>query len=264
MKTNTLEMGRVGGGKTRSIETLVRALRAQSETSKVGVIAMEAGIEAVLGHIPCRDGLHWHYILPLNLDWDEVTKFIRMMNTLGVGKLADVNDPNRTKYTRFLEVFSTCQSFVCDRCGESLGCVDDWDDTCALVMDGCTGLCKLAMQTLVGAKPFVSLPEYKAGQEAVMALMNMCLPLRCSFVLLAHTDREFSHETGQTLITVNAIGQKLAPQLVKAFSEVVSAKREFTNRGMQFYWDTTEAGEETKVRRLPWGDRLAPDFGPLV
>lgn len=268
MKTNTLLMGRVGTGKTHALRSVVRA------GVDLRVISMEAGIEDVLGDIPCDPsrslgstdwpaGCHWKFIRPIDIPWDEVTKFITMMNKMGVGKLADVSDPNRSRYTQFLNVFATCQRFVCDRCGTDLGCVDDWDDSCALAMDGLTGLCKLCMQTLVGAKPFVSLPEYKAGQEAVMALMDMCLPLRASFILLAHTDREMN-EVGATTLTVSGIGNKLAPRLVKAFSEVISAKREMTNRGMQFYWDTTESGEETKVRRLPWGDRLAPSFEPLL
>jgi hypothetical protein len=214
---------------------------------------MEPGVEDVLGDIPCPD-LHWRYIQPLALDWREVTSFIKKMNTMGVGNLADATDPNRGKYTQFLEIFYTCQEFVCDRCGENLGCADDWDETMALAMDGLTGLCKLCMQTLVGAKPFVSLPEYKAGQDAVMSLMDKCLPLPCSVILIAHVDRELDQATGKVMQTVSGIGNKLAPRLTKAFSEVIEARRE----GGRFYWSTDE--DETKGRRLPFSDKLPPTF----
>ena len=252
MKSNALLMGPLGTGKTRALETLCNC------GVSVRVIALEPGIEDVLGHISCPT-LHWHYIPLLRLDWDSVTSFIHKMNKMGVGLLADATDPNRTQYNQFFEVFSACQNFVCDRCGVELGCVDNWSDKEALAIDGLTGLCKVAMQTLVGAKPFVSLPEYKAGQEAVMALMNMCLPLRCWFILLAHTDREILHESGKLIETAHAIGNKLAPQLTKSFSEVIRTRREGTN----FYWATDMAGSETKARRLPWSDKLRPDFAQL-
>lgn len=257
MKTNTLLMGRIGTGKTHSLRTIVEA-----EVS-LRVLALEPGIADVLGDIPCP-ALHWHEIAPLALSWSDVTSFIKKMNLLGVGKLADVSDPNRSKYTQFFEVFDTCQNFTCDRCGAELGCVDDWGASDCLAVDGLTALCNLCMRTLVGAKPFVSLPEYKAGQEAVMALVNMLLPLRCSVILLAHTDRELIHESGQVLETAHAIGNKLAPQLTKAFSEVIWAKREDSSRGPTFLWSTMEPGAESKGRRLPWSDRLRPDFRQLL
>ncbi len=263
MKTNGLFMGQIGTGKTKAIETLIRALRTlYGDNAFVGVISMEPGIEDVLGHIPCSEGLHWHYIRPLPLTWDQTMSFIKKMNIMGVKALAETSDPNRTAYTGFFDVFETCKHFTCDRCGGDLGCVDDWGDDTALVMDGLSGLSRLCMQCLVGAKPFVSLPEYKAGQEAVEALMNMCLPLKCSFILLAHTDREVIHETGAVLITAHTIGNKLAPKLTKMFSEVIITKRSEGPRPT-FTWSNNEPGMETKSRRLPWSDKLEPDFGQL-
>jgi hypothetical protein len=263
MKTNTLLMGQIGTGKTKSLETLLHSLRRlYADKAFLGAISMEPGIEDVLGHISCAEGLHWHYIRPLPLTWDESMSFIRRMNTMSVKALADANDPSRMRYTGFFDVFETCKAFSCDRCGEDLGCVDNWGDDSALAMDGLSGLSRLCMQCLVGAKPFVSLPEYKAGQEAVEALMNMCLPLRCSFIMLAHTDREIIHETGQVITTVHTIGQKLAPKLTKMFSEVIITKRSEGPRP-SFTWSNNEPGTETKSRRLPWSDKLEPDFGQL-
>lgn len=256
MKTNTLLMGQIGTGKTKSLETLLQC------GISPRVISMEPGIEDVLGHLSCADGLHWHYIKPLPFTWDITMSFIKRMNTMGVKALADASDPNRSSYTGFFDVFETCKSFTCDRCDTDLGCVDDWDDTSALAMDGLSGLSRLCMQCLVGAKPFVSLPEYKAGQEAIEALMNMCLPLQCSFIMLAHTDREIIHETGQVLTTAHTIGQKLAPKLTKMFSEVVIAKRS-DGTTPSFSWSTNEPGMETKSRRLPWGDKLPPTFSQI-
>ena len=247
MKTNALIRGPVGTGKTHSLRTL------RDCGISTRLISMEPGVEDVLGDMPCPE-LHWRYIRPLSLNWKEVTSFIKRMNIMGVGALADSADPNRGKYTQFLEVFYACQHFVCDRCGEDLGCADDWDETSTLAMDGLTGLCKLCMQTLVGAQPFVSLPTYKAGQEAVMSLMNMCLPLACSFILIAHVDRELDSATGKVIQTVAGIGNKLAPQLVKAFSEVIETRRE----GSTFFWSTDEA--ETKGRRLPFSSKIPPSF----
>lgn len=256
MKTNTLLMGPIGTGKTRALSTLIEC------GISVRVISMEPGIEDVLGGIACSQGLHWHYIRPLPLTWDESMSFIKRMNTQSVKALAEASDPNRHRYTGFFDVFETCKSFTCDRCGECLGCVDDWLDDCALAMDGLSGLSSLCMQCLVGAKPFVSLPEYKAGQEAIEALMKMCLPLACSFILIAHTDREVIHETGAVLTTAHTIGNKLAPKLTKMFSEVIISKRSEGPRPT-FTWSNNEPGMETKSRRLPWSDKLASDFGQI-
>jgi hypothetical protein len=256
MKTNTLLMGPLGTGKTRSLQTLIEC------GVGVRVISMEPGIEDVLGDISCADGLHWRYVKPLPLSLGEIMSFIKRMNVMGVKALAETSDPNRGKYTGYFDVFETCNSFVCDRCGECLGGVEHWDSTTALAMDGLSGLSSLCLQCLVGAKPFVSLPEYKAAQEAIEVLMKWCLSQNCSVILLAHTDREVIHETGMVLTTAHTIGNKLAPKLTKMFSEVLIAKRSEGPRP-SFTWSNNEPGMETKTRRLPWSDKLAPDFGQL-
>src|SRR6266566_5284664 len=203
MKTNTLLMGRIGTGKTRSIETLVNC------GISVRMLSLEPGVEDVLGHIPCP-GLHWIEVHQQSADWDAVAGWIKKLGTLSMDVLTKSTDPGRNSYTSFFDLFGHCQHFVCQRCGEDLGCVDDWDESTARVDDGLTGLTALAKQAALGAKPFMSQPEIWGIQAAILAYIKLCVWTKCSYILLAHTDRELLSETGQVKKTVHTLGKQLA------------------------------------------------------
>lgn len=264
MKNNVLLTGLIGSGKTKSIETLLPEYERNGRNRRgaglsVFMQTFEPGVERVLGQYPCEAGLHWHFIQPLKLDWDDAMSFMKKANTVGIKDLADLTDPNRRKYTQWFEIFESCKEYICDRCGENFGSVDEWQDDRCLVHDGLTGLSNMAMRALVGGSPFVSLPAYKAGQEMVEMLMQLTLALNCSYVLLAHVDKEFVPEIGRTKITASTIGQKLAPKLNKMFDEVILAERS----GTTFTWSTNDSEAELKTRSLPWSDKIEPDFAQL-
>ncbi len=64
-----------------------------------------------------------------------------------------------------------------------------------------------------------------------------------------------------------ALGNKLAPQIMKDFSEIVLAKRNApTAPGGQpsFAWSTIDATADLKNRALPASSNMPPSFKPLV
>lgn len=255
MKSNVVLMGRQGTGKTYALATLAQALSLRYSDGSVRIITLEPDIEAVLGHVPCPE-LHWHYLAQPELSWDDVMPFIKKMNTLSVDALAALSDPNRTSYTNFYDIFGACTQFTCDRCGENLGCVDDWTDHHALALDGLTGVTKAAREMIRGASPFLTLPVIGAIQNAVEALLRLCVSRACWSVLISHIDREILHDTGRVITTVHTIGQKLAPIITGLYSEDVLTER----KDGKFTWSTDTEGADTKARRLPFSDKLSPTF----
>lgn len=272
MKANVLIEGDIGTGKTTSLRTLL--LEYIDEHGKVRkgagleafIIPMEPGIEAALGPNLCGSAgapspaIHYHYIPPANVPWQTVSHYVKLANTIPLDALLKQVDPNRSQYRQFMELFSVCQDFVCDACGESFGDVGEWDDNRAIALDGLTSLTTAAIQNLVGAKPIRSLPEIGTIMDFIEGFMRLFWGnTKCTAILLAHIDREISPLTGQSVITAHTIGQKLAPRLTKMPDEVIVAQRE----GGTYTWSTQAHGIELKRRRLPLADDLAPDFTQL-
>lgn len=272
MKSNVLLEGEVGTGKTRALITLLPEYIDERGKTQRGaglhpfLISMEPGAEATLGPNLCgtpgapSPAIHLHYIAPAKIDWQTISNYVRLANTVPLDALLKQTDPARNQYRQFMELFSVCQDFVCDNCGESFGDVGEWGEDRAAALDGLTGLTTAAVQNLVGGKPIRSLPEIGTIMEFIEGFMKLWWGnTRCTAILLAHVDREVSPLTGQSIITAHTIGQKLAPRLVKMPDEVIVAQRSDDT----YTWSTAAHGIELKRRRLPRADDLAPDFAQL-
>jgi hypothetical protein len=272
MKANILLEGDIGTGKTTAFRTLLPAYivedgKGGTETeyglglSRVAVITLEPGIEAALGPNLCTgpvNGIHVHNIPPLDIGWDIMVKYAKLLNTLSLDKVLETTDPDKPKYRQFLEVFETMADFTCDLCGENFGPVDEWSEDAAIGLDSLTGLTTVARQLVVGGKPILSRPEY----NPIMNMIENFLMLywgktKCWAILTSHIDREVSSITGQTSITAHTIGQKLAPRLVKMPDEIILS--EVDDRG-RVTWSTVTPGSITKRRRLPRSSDLPPTF----
>jgi hypothetical protein len=271
MKANILIQGDIGTGKTTAFRTLLpEYFDDKGEAvdglglSRVGVITLEPGIEAALGPNLCNsipkgmDGIHVHNIPPLDIGWDIMVKYAKLLNTLSLDKVLETTDPDKPKYRQFLEVFETMADFTCDLCGENFGPVDEWPEDSAIGLDSLTGLTTVARQLVVGGKPILSRPEYNPIMNMIE---NFCMlfwgKTACWAIITAHIDREVSPLTGQTSITAHTIGQKLAPRLVKMPDEIILS--EVDNRG-RVTWSTVTPGSITKRRRLPRSSDLPPTF----
>ena len=87
-------------------------------------------------------------------------------------------------------------------------------------------------------------------------IRKLCYDTKCTFVLNAHIERQLDETGGGTHITVSTLGNKLAPELVKPFDEILYAKRV----GNKFTWSAVEMQVDLKTRLLEWKDGYTPTF----
>lgn len=249
MKINVLLEGAIGTGKTTALRTI-------PTNKKLFVIALEPGIEHILGDLP-SDRVHWHYLPPTQVSWSvfrDVTAQIGLMSAEAIKKAAGIK---KNDYQQFLELVEFCADLTCDRTGESFGSMDALTDDWVVAIDGLTGLTKLATMFVVGAKPCLSWPEYEIAQNTIRGFLDICVgQTKCSFILTAHLERTVDPLTQMPILTVATLGKQLSPDIPKFFDEVVCTIR----NGENYYWSTAEEGVDGKRRRLPYGDKLKPDF----
>jgi hypothetical protein len=265
-RTNALVMGPVQTGKTWGTRTLLREYPdikgkiCKGAGKIVCTVSLEPGWEDTNGDLTCDMGMHLVYIPPLPASWDELETITKLVNT--ATDIQKVNDPNRRYYTQLMETYSTLKDYTCQRCGKSFGNCAKLDGHHAVVMDGLTGLSRNAMTAVVGLKPAKTWPEFDAAQQHIENLLRACVSIDASFILIAHVDREVDKETQRTKLMMHTIGQKLAPRLTKdLFSEIILARRD--DRG-SFFWSTSEPDMDLKARKLPFGDKITPDFRQIL
>ena len=117
------------------------------------------------------------------------------------------------------------------------------------------------MDLVVGAKPTRSEGEWGVAMGNLERLiMKLCNDTHCTFVLIAHIEREKDEISGSMQTMVSTLGRKLAPKIPQMFSDVIRVKRE----GTEFNWSTTEANEFLAARNVNLHDKLPPSFVPLI
>lgn len=246
--------GATGTGKTHALRTLIDA----------GItpfaLFTEPGFNSVLGDIP-DDKLHWHYIPPANPSWAKMIDSAKKINTMSFESLAKLQNINKTEFADFIDVLTTLSDFKCDRCGESFGAVDDWDNSRALYADSLSGLSIAAMNLVVGSKPTKSVADWGVAMDNLERLIQkLCVGLQCHFVLTTHLEREFDEVTGATHLMPSTLGRKLAPKIPRFFDDVIQCRRE----GSEFYWSTAAMNIDLKARNLEISDKLDPSFVPVI
>lgn len=259
--SSLLLVGPPGTGKTTS---LVTAIKAGLEVFVL--ITDPGGEEALLDAVTLLDAdinkLHYHYVAAASQSWATFTTMGKLMNTLSYTGLADIKSGvNKADHQQFLELIDVCADFKCDRTGESYGAVDSWGPDRLFAVDSLSGVNTMVMDLMIGAKPTAHQGEWGAAMNAEERLVKKwCSDLKCFFILTAHITRSMDETIGRPIISVGALGNKLAPKLPKDFSDVVLSVRE----GTTFTWSTTAANIDLKARTLPLSDKLLPDFGQMV
>lgn len=264
MKTNTLILGDVGSGKTECIKTLLPTYIDPNGKEQAGAgkrvmyLAHEPGARAIFGENPCEYGLHIKEHFPAQVPIDTFLDWLKRMANMTTKQYADLEVPIliRRDFDQFASMVSICKQFICDICGEDFGDASTWEDDTALVTDGLTGLTMMAVHYINGPKAYMTLPSYQPAQNLVENFVRMACGWKCSYVLISHWSRETDVETRQTHITLDTVGNKLAPKLLKIPDEVICACRE----GLKFRWSTLEDGVKSKVRRLPYSENITPSF----
>lgn len=242
-----LLIGKSGSGKTYSLRTLIAC------GIKPYIIFTEQGSEAI-GDLP-PDSYVMRYIPAAPLGFAHIIDRAKKVSQLSYESLTKLPPVMKEKYAQFIDVAVCCAKFVDDN-GVEHGDVTEWGTDRALVIDNLSGLSRMAMQLMVGAKPTKAQNEYGVAMDQIEAIVYQWCNIRCWFVLISHVEREIDEISGGTENMVQTLGRKLAPKIPGMFSDVLLARKE----GTTFTWSTAAMGYELKNRYWPLSDKLQPDF----
>lgn len=251
--SNTMLVGATGSGKTHALRTLIDA------GVTPFIIFTEPGMRTV-SEISC-DHLHFKYIPPAKLTWDDLLDNQRKINTMSFKALTQLSDMDKRKYGQFLEVTATMNNFTCDRCNKDFGDVADWGTDKAIIIDSLSGLNTMAMDMVVGAKPVKAMGDWGVAMDNLERFLQMMTNnTTCHFVLTAHLEREHDEISGAVHLMASTLGKKLAPRIPRNFDDVVLCN----NREGKFSWSTIGLNVDLKWRNLQGGKDLPPSFVPLI
>lgn len=251
--TNTLLVGGVGSGKTKALETFIAA------GITPFVLFTEPGIRT-LSNNTCEH-LHYKYVSPAKLTWDDLLDNQRKINTMSFRSLTQLGDMDKKKYAQFLEVTAAMNDFTCDRCGEHFGDVADWNTDRAICIDSMSGLNTMSMDMVVGAKPVKTMGDWGVAMDNLERFIAMMTNnTKCHFAMTAHLEREHDELTGAIHLMPSTLGKKLAPRIPRNFDDVVLCN----NQEGKFSWATMGMNVELKWRNLAAGKELPPSFVPLI
>lgn len=257
---NVLLEGPTGTGKTHSIGTLV------DSGVEVFFLALESGIESLLGYYtdkgkPIPDNLHWHIFGGQGGGFEELALGAKQVGDMTQEALYKVQDFDRGKNNDFYRFLVNMSNFKDDKTGQLYGKVDGWGPNRALVIDGLTGLGKLAMSMVIGKKPLRSQTDWGISQDQVEKVIEMlCNKCKCHFILLAHVERETDLVFGGVKITVSTLGKALPPKIPPMFSDVILAVRQSTT----WTWSTANPMADLKTRNLAVAENIQPSFKAII
>lgn len=265
MNFKMLNYGEAGSGKTCSVRTLLNS------GQKVRFLAAEnnaiTGIQVALEM--------WKKENPQKAKDLTVEQFALMIPERPKKKLSDLVksqdkfikttleaqfksvDPERNKYTRYLEVLRSTVEFVDTESGTKFGSVDDWGEDTTLVIDSLTIICEAIMQATIGGKLATSQPEWGVMQKTLVEFMRLLTEdLKCNLVILGHPTKEIDPVLGIQRIYPANVGQALNNLLPSFFTEVVWSYR----AGKEFLWSTDHKQAVTRQTMLPLAEKMPQDF----
>jgi hypothetical protein len=258
---SVLLQGEQNSGKTHAVRTLLNA-----GIKKVVVLALEPGIQDVLGDLPPSQ-VQWKYIAPYKASMDQLIKAYKTIQSMSYDSLQKQGHIDRGNYQQFIHIMEACNNFVSDRDGEVLGAVSNFPQDWAFVLDGLSGLNVIVQHFLIGLKPFLELRDYQAIQNQIMEFLStLTNDSKCLFAMMAHLERETDENTGISYLTMSTIGRKLAPKLGRFFSDVILTEK-VAGSGQtptRWRWATESQQVKCKTRNLPHSSDLKPDFKPLI
>lgn len=256
----TIIMGAAGSGKTTSIGTLV------DTGMEVFYLPLEQGAQSLIGYwtrrgLPVPPNLHIHALQQQQASFLDIAEAAKKTNTLPHDAVMKMIDPRRSKYDGYIKLLTALNGFVDQRTGQVFEPADQWGTDRALVIDGNTGLSDFAMQLVIGGKSERTQTDWGVAQGYVMSLIKkLCDGCRCSFVLIAHVEREVDVVQGGVKLMVSTLGKAIAPIIPSKFNDVVLTKRAVD----KFEWSTAESTADVKNGYLPISAHLAPDFALIV
>ena len=248
-----LLQGPAGTGKTYSTRTLF---------DLEGITPFHLFLEQSQTTIGDKEDAHYAYISPSgkSVTWDTLKQMGKKINTMDNAGLQGSAVGNRRDHTQWLEMIDILNNFT-DQNGEEFGDVLEWGTDRALVIDGLTGITRMARGLTAGMRPLLTQPDYGVVMFNIASFLNYLIDeVQCHFVLIAHVEKERDEVAGGMSTMVSTIGRKLAPTIPPMFDDVVLAKQ----TGTSFIWSVVEDDTTVKSRNLPLKDDMEQDFGILL
>lgn len=250
-----IAMGDAGTGKTHQLKTLIDA------GVMPMVLFMEQGRESLMGQVKPGEKWHYKYVRPVASSFTEFADMAKKVKDMSYENLTKVSDNYRHRQTGFYDMVTACGGFVCDCCKKNWGNVSTWNTDRAICFDGLSGMSDAAMLMVAGIKPTRGQHEWGVAMNMVSGFLHTLIAeIKCFLVLIAHEEREKNEITGGTFVTVKTLGQKLAPDIPRRFSDVIRVIRV----GNDFKWDTAAADAVTKTRNLPIKSNQEASYVHLV
>ena len=217
-----------------------------------------------------RSKIHFHAVAPAPSGWDEMVAVAEQIRGKSYEDLSKIKDGiGKPNMRHWIDLLQSCKNFPDDLSGKTFGDVTQWGADRAFVIDSASGLNTMARQFTVGMKPSMAQGEWGVAMELEGGLIRKLTADRgCFFVLIAHLDRNVDEITSATKLMPALLGNKLAPQVMKDFSEIVLVKRTVVGTGptakAEFSWSTLDGTADLKNRALAASASLPPSFVPLV
>lgn len=260
----SLIMGASGSGKSTALVTYILA------GIETFVLCTEPGgpealIDACKLHKADINKLHWMTCLPSTTGIDGLKDLVSKISSMDFEAISKQKHGFGKDEARpaAMAVLDALLDFKCERTGKSYGSMFDWGNDRHFAFDSLSGLSVIAWKLTVGQKPTAHQGEWSIAMNFISdLLMKITADRSCYFTLTAHVEKEQNEITGVNQVMVSTLGRKLAPKIPRFFSEVIYAQR--AKDAPQFRWSTLDNSAELKNRGLPVGDKLLPNFVPLV
>lgn len=204
---------------------------------------------------------HYIYIPPVAADWSVLQETFANTNKLTYeglcGMKAGIRKP---ECTQLLKVVAALNKFECEHCGKNFGDVSQWKTDRLLIIDHLSGISTMSRQLTVGLRQIMSQGEYGVAMTNISNLLSALTGgCSCHLAVMAHIEQEKDDVSGLIYHMAQTLGQKLAPQLPKEFSDVIRADKQ----GTSFFWTTVYNNMAVKGINAEIASNLAPSFEVL-
>lgn len=251
---NILLMGPQGSGKTTSLKTLL-----EIPGIELFIEFTEPRFDILGSEFLNNPRVHWHYTAPSSSNWSTLIANAKQVNTMTNEALQKLSSVEASKHQQFISLLQSCNDFV-DQRGEHFGDVMTWGPERVFVLDGLSGVNRMARGLKVGAKVALTQPDWGACQQVILSFVEaLTTSTHCHFILIAHVERELDEVMGGVKIMVRTMGKKLAPALPDNFSDIILAAKV----GSKFSWDTANPQADLKTGFSQLSSNLPPSFEPL-
>lgn len=255
----TILMGQPGAGKTTAIATLLKmGFKVYVAFTEPGVGALNKGLKVHKVSDEDRARLFFNYVAPGVESFSVLKKGATAVNqAVEFGKM---ESGSRKDYNQLIQLMNLFENFK-DQNGVEHGAVSDFGADSVLVLDGLSGISKMAMDLVVGAKPAKTLQDWGVAIDQLDKFQNQCANLICNFVLLAHLSREQEEISGKIIVTLSTLGRQLGPKMPFLYNDFIYAKQSAEGK---WYWSTVDKNCQLKATYLEHSENLPADFMPLV